>query len=115
MGIGGWGWGRWLGERQQEESGKQVASALVADLNQEQQFRSMRGARAAGRLPMQEGRTPGIARPGDEDHTGRASPALDSRSRWRLRWGRPHAPPAGFTWEQPREGTHGDCDAKTSL
>ncbi|CAN0500257.1 unnamed protein product, partial [Rangifer tarandus platyrhynchus] len=23
MGTGGWGWGRWLGERQQEESGKQ--------------------------------------------------------------------------------------------
>ena len=26
----------------------------------------------------QEGRTPGIAHPDDKDHTGRASPALDS-------------------------------------
>ena len=48
MGIGEWGG---LGGQQEEESGKQMASTLVADLNKGQQFRSTRDALTAGRLP----------------------------------------------------------------
>lgn len=50
-----------MGGKQEEGSGKQMASALVADLNQGQQFRGTRDAHTAGRLSTQHGEAARLA------------------------------------------------------